>query len=97
MSDQQASSEANRITLRYWASLRAAAGVDTDDLAVDGATALAELTSRARSLHDSRKFADVLSTCSVLVDDRPATSHDPSAVEVHPGQTVEFLPPFAGG
>jgi plastocyanin len=39
----------------------------------------------------------VLSTCSVLVGDRPAATHDPATVTVRPGDTVEFLPPFAGG
>jgi molybdopterin converting factor small subunit len=33
----------------------------------------------------------------VLVGDRPVASADPTAVQVQPGETVEFLPPFAGG
>jgi plastocyanin len=33
----------------------------------------------------------------VLVGDRPVASEEPEAVLVAPGQTVEFLPPFAGG
>jgi hypothetical protein len=39
----------------------------------------------------------VLEACSVLVGDQPVKSRDPEAVLVRPGQTVEFLPPFAGG
>jgi hypothetical protein len=35
--------------------------------------------------------------CSVLVGDRPVGAHDPDSVEVLPGETVELLPPFAGG
>jgi sulfur-carrier protein len=33
----------------------------------------------------------------VLVGERPVGGRDPSAVVVRPGETVELLPPFAGG
>ena len=87
-----------QVTLRYWASARAAAGVDSDPLEVTGPTTLAELVKRVKELHaGTPRFAEVLSTCSVMVGDRPVTTEDPSAVQVPPGATVEFLPPFAGG
>ena len=87
-----------RVTLRYWASARAAAGTDTDALEVSGPVSLAELVERARAAHaDSSRFSDVLSCCSVMVGDRPVTTGDPASVIVAPGATVEFLPPFAGG
>jgi molybdopterin converting factor small subunit len=86
-----------RITLRYWASARAAAGTDEDAVEVQGPVTLMELMQRARSMHDSRRFADVLLTCSVLVGDRPVATEDPAGVLVQPGEAVEFLPPFAGG
>lgn len=87
-----------QVTLRYWASARAAAGVDSDPLEVSGLTTLAELVARVKGLHAaSPRFAQVLATCSVMVGDRPVTTEDPSAVKVAPGATVEFLPPFAGG
>ena len=86
-----------RVTLRYWASARAAAGTDSEVLDVAGPVSLAELVSRARTAHDSRRFSDVLSCCSVMVGDRPVTTDDPASVIVQPGATVEFLPPFAGG
>jgi molybdopterin synthase sulfur carrier subunit len=86
------------VTLRYWASARAAAGTDTDALEVAGPVSLAELVERARAPHaDSSRFSDVLSCCSVMVGDRPVTTGDPRSVIVAPGATVEFLPPFAGG
>ena len=86
------------ITLRYWASARAAAGTDSDQLAVDGPVALATLLSRAKAAHQaSPKFADVVGCCSLMVGDRPVTTDDPETVTVRPGETVEFLPPFAGG
>lgn len=86
------------VTLRYWASARAAAGVDSDLIEVTGLTSLADLQARARELHqDSSRFSDVLRTCAVMVGDRPVTTSDPATVQVPPGATVEFLPPFAGG
>ena len=89
---------AGHVTLRYWASARAAAGTDRDEIEVDGTVTLAELVGAARVRHaDSARFAEVLSCCSVMVGDRPVTSDDPAAVMVAPGASVEFLPPFAGG
>ena len=85
------------VTLRYWASARAAAGTDSDALEVTGPVSLADLLGRAKAAHDSVRFRDVLACCSVMVGDRPVTTDDPAAVVVHPGETVEFLPPFAGG
>ncbi len=87
-----------QVTLRYWASARAAAGTDSDALDVPGPVSLADLMSRARQAHaDSSRFSDVLACCSVMVGDRPVTTDDPASVLVPPGATVEFLPPFAGG
>ena len=94
--DRETSS--GQVTLRYWASARAAAGTDSDALEVTGPVSLAELVERARAAHaDSSRFSDVLSCCSVMVGDRPVTTGDPASVIVAPGATVEFLPPFAGG
>jgi hypothetical protein len=42
-------------------------------------------------------LAEVLAVCSALVGDLPVGSADPGEVIVRPGETVEFLPPFAGG
>ena len=86
------------VTLRYWASARAAAGTDSDTVEVGGPVPLADLIARARAAHaDSSRFSDVLACCSVMVGDRPVTTDDPATVIVRPGSTVEFLPPFAGG
>jgi sulfur-carrier protein len=88
-------STTGQITLRYWASAAAAAGVDSDLLDVDGPVPLATLKQRAVGLHEGRKFRDVIGCCSVLIGDRPANGNDD--VLVDPGSSVEFLPPFAGG
>lgn len=97
-SARQPDSTVGQIRLRYWASARAAAGVEEDVLDLTGPVSLETLRSRAKELHaDSARFSAVLDTCSVLVGDRPVASEDPGSVLVDPGQTVEFLPPFAGG
>jgi sulfur-carrier protein len=85
------------ITVRYWASARAAAGVETDDLPVTGPLTLTDVVRRAAALHPGTRLPGVLEACSVLVGDQPVKSRDPESVLVRPGQTVEFLPPFAGG
>jgi sulfur-carrier protein len=83
------------VTLRYWASLRAAAGrteevvdADTVGLALD----------KARRLHGAQpRFAAVLAICSVVVDGSPAGRRDHSTIPLRDGAVVELLPPFAGG
>lgn len=87
-----------RVTVRYWAAARAAAGVECDQLPADEATTLAAVLDAVRARHADRpRLADVVSVCSVLVGDRPVGSADPDAVPVRAGDTVELLPPFAGG
>jgi len=91
-------SPAGHVRLRYWAGARAAAGVEEDLVESGSPVSLEDLRSRAKELHrDSARFAAVLDTCSVLVGDRPVGSREPASVTVLPGETVEFLPPFAGG
>jgi molybdopterin synthase sulfur carrier subunit len=92
-----AEDETAAITVRYWASARAAAGVETDALAVTGPLTLTDVVRRAAALHPGGRLPGVLEACSVLVGDQPVKSRDPGTVLVRPGQIVEFLPPFAGG
>jgi|SRR4051794_36339200 molybdopterin synthase sulfur carrier subunit len=94
---EDAGDETATITVRYWASARAAAGVESDALPVSGALTLTEVVRRAAALHPGTRLPGVLEACSVLLGDQPVASRDPEAVLVRPGQTVEFLPPFAGG
>ena len=86
-----------QIVVRYWAAARTAAGVDHDALPTDVPLTLAEVVRRAVAAHPGTRLAGVLEICSVLVGDRPVATEDPATVEVLPGQSVEFLPPFAGG
>lgn len=91
-------SPAGGVTVRYWAAARAAAGVDSDLVPVAEGTTLADVLTAVRALHTDRpRLADVVAVCSVLVGDRPVGSRDPEDVPVASGDTVELLPPFAGG
>jgi molybdopterin converting factor small subunit len=92
-----ADDETAPITVRYWASARAAAGVETDDLTVTGPLTLSDVVRRAAALHPGTRLPGVLEACSVLLGDQPVKSREPDGVLVRPGQIVEFLPPFAGG
>jgi sulfur-carrier protein len=96
-SGDDARDETDTITVRYWASARAAAGVETDALPVAGPLSLADVVRRATALHPGTRLPGVLEACSVLVGDQPVKSREPDTVLVRPGQIVEFLPPFAGG
>lgn len=83
------------VTVRYWAAIRAAAGVADEQ--VEAAT-LADLLAEIRTRHaDSDRFSDVLDICSILVSEVPAGSREPADVALADGDVVELLPPFAGG
>jgi molybdopterin converting factor small subunit len=86
----------NGVLVRYWAGARAAAGVDKE--IVPGPLTLSELLGEVVARHADRpRLKDVVSVCSVLVGDRPTGTSDPATVVLRPGDTVELLPPFAGG
>lgn len=82
------------VTVRYWASIRSAAGVDSEQ--VDAGT-LAELLSQLSARHPDQKFRDQVRICSILVGSQPVGAREPAEVRLLPGTVVEFLPPFAGG
>lgn len=83
------------VTVRYWASARAAAGRESDRVR---AGTLAEVMEQVHRLHaGNTRFTRVAEVCSVLVGESPVGGADPSDVAVPPGSTVELLPPFAGG
>ncbi len=85
------------VTVHYWASARAAAGVASDQMSVTGSLTLAEVVAEAVSRHPGGRLSDVLGACSVLIGDLPVSGANRDLVRVEPGQVVEFLPPFAGG
>lgn len=86
------------VHVRLWAAARAAAGAPEVDVEVAGEVTLAWLREEVvRRFPAAGRLSSVLAVCSVLVGDQPVASSDPASVKVRPGDTVEFLPPFAGG
>jgi molybdopterin synthase sulfur carrier subunit len=78
------------ILIRYWAGARAAAGVDSEQLeAATVASALALTVSDGRG-----ELGRVIERSSLLLDG--VVVHDRSTA-LTDGQTLEVLPPFAGG
>ena len=80
----------DRVTLRYWAALREAAGTDQDEVA---AGTVGAALDAARALHDDR-FRVGLERCSLLVD---GVRISDATTRLDPGAEVDCLPPFAGG
>jgi molybdopterin converting factor small subunit len=76
------------VTVRYWAGARAAAGLDEERLQ---ATSVHELV--AGLSQRSHELAGVLALSSLLIDGQVVRTD----AELADGQTLEVLPPFAGG
>ncbi|OBG90409.1 molybdopterin synthase sulfur carrier subunit [Mycobacterium sp. E3251] len=81
-----------QVTVRYFAAARAAAGAESETLVVRPGTTVADLVGRL-AVRGSR-LADVLSRCSYLCDG--VAVRDETAT-LRAGNTIDVLPPFAGG
>jgi sulfur-carrier protein len=92
------SADRGKVLVRYWAAARAAAGVDQDSVEVAEGSTLATVLAEVQRIHADRpRVTEVIGVCSVLVGDRPVGATAPADVPLHAGDTVELLPPFAGG
>ncbi len=80
------------VTVRYFAAARVAAGVDDEELTVSTGTTIAALT-RALAARNA-ELARLVPRCSYLCD---STAVRDMQLTLQPGQTVDLLPPFAGG
>ncbi len=80
-------------TVRYFAAVKAAAGVAED--CVPSGT-LADVLAAVQAGRDLR-FAQVLGCCAFLVDGDPVGARPHGTVVVGDASVVECLPPFAGG
>jgi molybdopterin converting factor small subunit len=86
------------VSVRLWAGARAAAGTAQVSLDVPGPVTVTWVREELlRRLPEAVGLDKVLAVCSVLVGETPVGTADPAGVEVLPGGSVEFLPPFAGG
>ena len=85
------------VRVRYWAAAKAAAGTAEDLLPATAPLTLADVRREVVARHPGTRLEQVLGSCSVLVGDEPVGSRPDDQVRIHPGSSVEFLPPFAGG
>jgi len=76
------------VTIRYWASARAAAGCDSERIAGNN---VGDVLAAAAAAHTG--LGVVLQVSTILLDGRHATSSEP----LSDGTTIEVLPPFSGG
>jgi molybdopterin synthase sulfur carrier subunit len=81
-----------QVTIRYFAAARAAAGAESETVVLCAGTTVAELVDRL-AVRGAR-LAAVLSRCSYL---RDGIAVRDEATALRPGDTVDVLPPFAGG
>jgi sulfur-carrier protein len=81
-----------QVTVRYFAAARAAAGAESETVILRPGTTMAELVERL-AVRGTR-LATVLSRCSYLCDG--IAVRDETAA-LHSGDTIDVLPPFAGG
>ncbi len=81
-----------RVTVRHFGAARAAAGTEAETVSLEPGASVADLT---RALADGNpRLAAVLARCSYLCD---GVAVRDTATRVQTGQTVDVLPPFAGG
>lgn len=80
------------VTVRYFAAARAAAGVESETVTVPSGATVADLIDDLAGRNAG--LATVLSRCSYLCDGIAVRVHD---IGLRSGQTIDVLPPFAGG
>lgn len=78
--------------MRYFAAARAAAGSESEQLAVRAGATVGELVDTLGGR--SPELARVLSRCSYLCDGMAVRDQ---AQPLQAGNTIDVLPPFAGG
>jgi sulfur-carrier protein len=84
-----------RVTVRYWAAARQAAGVTEDQVS---ARTVGEALAHIRAIHAHQpRFEAVLGVSSLLLGSSPVGLRDVNQLAIRPGEVVEVLPPFAGG
>lgn len=78
------------VNVRYFAAAAAAAGVDEETV---GPGSLAEIVEQIGAKHGALMIK-VLPACSFLIDGMATTDQQTT---VDAGQSIDVLPPFAGG
>lgn len=81
-----------QVTVRFFAAARAAAGAEAETISLQPGTTVADLVGQLGERNAD--LAKVLKRCSFLCDGIAVRD---TASTLAPGQTVDVLPPFAGG
>jgi molybdopterin synthase sulfur carrier subunit len=81
-----------RVTVRYFGAARAAAATEAEVLTVESGCSVSDLADLVADRNT--QLAAVLARCSYLCD---GVAVRDTAVPVQTGQTIDVLPPFAGG
>jgi molybdopterin converting factor small subunit len=81
-----------RVAVRFFAAARAAAGTETEDLTVPAGTTVQSLVDELASR--SPELDRVLKRCSYLCD---GVAVRDTGMSLQNAQTLDVLPPFAGG
>ena len=84
-----------KITIRYWAAAKEAAGVAEESL--DAVTLRDALDAAVARRQPDGRLAAVLARSSFLVNADPVGKADKNSVVLGEGAVIEVLPPFAGG
>ncbi|MQA07334.1 MAG: MoaD/ThiS family protein [Pseudonocardiaceae bacterium] len=82
-----------RVTVRYFAAARAAAGTDTERIELPAEASVRDVLTVVRARH-STGLARVLDAASYLLDGVAVRDHDTA---ISDQSQLDVLPPFAGG
>ena len=81
-----------QVTVRYFAAARAAAGAESESVILRPGTTVADLVNRLAV--PGTRLATVLRRCSYLCDGIAVRDETKA---LRSGDTIDVLPPFAGG
>jgi molybdopterin synthase sulfur carrier subunit len=81
-----------QVTVRYFAAAQAAVGCDSAQLTLPAGTTIGELVDTLGA--DTPELATLLMRCSFLCDGVAVRDR---MQPLRPGDTIDVLPPFAGG
>ncbi len=81
-----------RVTVRYFAAARAAAGTEAQTLVLGAGATLSDLVGVLAE--GNPQLAKVLERCCYLCDEVAVRD---TSMTLRSGQTIDVLPPFAGG
>jgi molybdopterin converting factor small subunit len=84
-----------KITIRYWAAAKEAAGMAEESL--EAVTLRDALNAVVASRAPDSRLAAVLARSSFLVNADPVGKANKESIVLSEGAVIEVLPPFAGG